>query len=312
MSAQQENIGKAGGNMARGQRAARSEHVVRELPGEKSHSVLPPRRDGRKAERATYDGRARRQGLFPQPLIPNTRRRRFRLLPIVLLLLLTCPLTFGKPVHSYVDENGVIVYFNVLRKHVDIDGFPAFVPEEELAGIPAHSPAARTFLPSPYDSYIDRHAAAYAVDPDLIRTVMATESGFNPAAVSRRGAVGLMQLLPSTARRFGVRNIFRPDENIEGGVKYLRFLLDMFNNDLRLTLAAYNAGENLVKRLGGIPNYRETVEYVRRIVARYGDRYRPYKSSPVETSADRIPEGQRIYRTVDLLGNVVYTNRPTS
>jgi soluble lytic murein transglycosylase-like protein len=131
---------------------------------------------------------------------------------------------------------------------------------------------------TPYDPSIYKHALAYGVDPNLVRAVMATESSCNPEALSRKGARGLMQLTPATAKRFGVKDISDPDQNIEGGVKYLRFLLKTFDNDLRLTLAAYNAGENAVKRAGGIPNYRETMHYVEKITALYGDAYRPFAS----------------------------------
>jgi soluble lytic murein transglycosylase-like protein len=157
------------------------------------------------------------------------------------------------------------------------------------------------------------------VDPNLVRAVIAAESAYNPVAVSNKGACGLMQLIPSTARRFGVRNIFYPDENIEGGVKYLRFLLDTFNNDLKLVLAAYNAGENAVKRIGGVPNYRETVGYVNRIVARYGQVYRPVQMAALEgngpagaVAAQQPPVVTKVYKIIDPVGNVIYTNRPTT
>ncbi|MBI4456753.1 MAG: lytic transglycosylase domain-containing protein [Acidobacteria bacterium] len=238
----------------------------------------------------------------------------------VFLLLASYQVVRAKPVHSYVDEHGVLVYFNVPHRHMDIGGDPAALPEEIVAeaseaptSIISTSPA-RMPIPSRYDGYISKHASNYAVDPDLVRAVMVAESGFNPVAVSRRGAVGLMQLIPSTARRFGVRDLFQPEQNIEGGVKYLRFLLDTFDNDLKLALAAYNAGENVVKRLGGVPNYRETITYVRKILALYGDSYRPYRATtPLEMSAGDVHEIPRIYRIVDLVNNVVvYTNRPTS
>ncbi|HEY2934014.1 MAG TPA: lytic transglycosylase domain-containing protein [Acidobacteriota bacterium] len=142
---------------------------------------------------------------------------------------------------------------------------------------------------SPYDPFINKHCAEHGVDPDLVRAVMLTESTFRADAISHKGACGLMQLIPSTARRFGVENVMDPDQNIEGGVRYLRFLLDRFDNDLKLTLAAYNAGENAVKRAGGIPQYRETRNYVEKITARYGDTYRPVDAStpdPEVFSAD--------------------------
>lgn len=120
------------------------------------------------------------------------------------------------------------------------------------------------------DALIAAAAAKYGLDQRLIFAVMRQESGFNPRAISPKGASGLMQLMPATARRFGVQNIFDPSQNIEAGARYLRFLLDTFNGDLELALAGYNAGENTVARYGNrIPPYRETVDYVRRIVAHY-------------------------------------------
>jgi soluble lytic murein transglycosylase-like protein len=121
-----------------------------------------------------------------------------------------------------------------------------------------------------YDRMVMESAARNGVDPRLIISVMRQESGFNPRARSYKGACGLMQLMPATARRFGVTKIFDPAENIEGGARYLRFLLDMFAGDVELALAGYNAGEGAVVGAGyRVPRYRETQTYVRSISARY-------------------------------------------
>jgi soluble lytic murein transglycosylase-like protein len=112
-------------------------------------------------------------------------------------------------------------------------------------------------------------AAKYSVDADLITSVIAAESNFDPKAVSKKNARGLMQLLPETAARFGVRNIFDPQENIDAGTHYLRDLLQRFNNDLALSLAAYNAGPEKVQQFGTVPPYRETVSYIRRVKRSY-------------------------------------------
>lgn len=121
-----------------------------------------------------------------------------------------------------------------------------------------------------YDELIAVSAARNGVDPDLITAVMRQESGFHQNARSYKGATGLMQLMPGTAARFGVTNIFDPAQNIEGGTRYLRFLLDSFNGDVDLALAGYNAGEHAVMNSGyKIPRYRETQNYVRSISARY-------------------------------------------
>ncbi len=120
------------------------------------------------------------------------------------------------------------------------------------------------------DSYILDSSRRYGIDPLLIYSQMHTESSFKLHATSYKGASGLMQLMPATARRMGVTNIYDPKQNIEGGVKYMRLLLDMFGGDVNLALAGYNAGEGAVMRYGNqIPPFNETREYVRRISARY-------------------------------------------
>jgi len=121
-----------------------------------------------------------------------------------------------------------------------------------------------------FDESIRRHAEHNRVDPRLVKSVMLVESNFNPRAVSPKGARGLMQLMPGTARRYGVQNSFDPHENIRGGTTYLSDLLGMFDGDILRTLAAYNAGEGAVQRYGGVPPYPETQEYVRRAMLVYG------------------------------------------
>jgi Soluble lytic murein transglycosylase and related regulatory proteins (some contain LysM/invasin domains) len=127
---------------------------------------------------------------------------------------------------------------------------------------------------SAYDPIIDRYAKQWRVDPILVKAVIQVESDFDPRCVSRKGARGLMQLMPDTARRFNVARIHDPDENIRGGIQYLAFLLKQFRNDFSRALAAYNAGENAVSRYGGIPPYEETQIYVRRAMTVYHGR--PY------------------------------------
>jgi len=121
-----------------------------------------------------------------------------------------------------------------------------------------------------YEVFINHYSSIYNVDPYLVKLIIQKESQFNPRAVSRSGAIGLMQLMPETARRLGVKNPFDPAQNIEGGIKFLRSLFDMFNGDLELTLAAYHAGPSLVKRLKRVPPIPETTAYVDYIISRYG------------------------------------------
>jgi soluble lytic murein transglycosylase-like protein len=121
-----------------------------------------------------------------------------------------------------------------------------------------------------YDAIIEHAAVSSAVEPNLLRAVIVVESGFNSRAVSKRGAVGLMQLMPETASRFGVSNRYDARENVHAGARYLKFLMDHFGHDVRLALAAYNAGEDAVERCGGqIPPFTETMAYVPRVLKIY-------------------------------------------
>jgi soluble lytic murein transglycosylase-like protein len=124
---------------------------------------------------------------------------------------------------------------------------------------------------SAYDSLVLEHASKQALRPELVRAVIQVESGFNPRALSPKGAMGLMQLMPATARSLGVRNAFDPAENIRGGTTYLRRLLDRYDGDEQLALAAYNAGAGAVDRYGRqVPAYRETRDYVKKVSAKAG------------------------------------------
>ena len=129
--------------------------------------------------------------------------------------------------------------------------------------------ASRVATPSLYDAVIADAARSSAIDPKLVKSVMLIESAFNPAAVSRKGARGLMQLMPDTALHYGVRNSFDPAENISGGARHLAYLLGLYGGDLPRALAAYNAGEAAVARYGGVPPYSETRLYVSKGLAAY-------------------------------------------
>jgi hypothetical protein len=119
------------------------------------------------------------------------------------------------------------------------------------------------------DSAIEAAAARHSVDPNLVRAVVKVESNFNPNAVSRKGAMGLMQLMPSTARQLNLKNPFDPEQNVDAGVRHLKQLLENYGGDIKLTLAAYNAGAGAVARSSGVPHYAETQNYVRRITNLY-------------------------------------------
>ena len=164
---------------------------------------------------------------------------------------------------------------------------------------------------NPVLGQIDRAATRYGVDRNLAHVVAQMESSYNPNAVSHVGAQGVMQLMPATANSLGVRHPFDSSENIDGGVRYLKFLLEKFNGDLDLSLAAYNAGENLVERLGRIPAIPETANYVRRVRAIYKKKSTPVavpSGSPAMTAVSAKAPSSKIYKTVDSRGVVHFSN----
>jgi len=157
----------------------------------------------------------------------------------------------------------------------------AIEPEDVFAAVPAPAQLA----PQPlYRDLVEAAAKRYNVDADLITSVIAVESNFDPRAVSRKNARGLMQLLPETAAQLGVKNIDDPAENIDAGTHYLRDLLQKYNNDLPLALAAYNAGPDKVQLYGRVPPFAETISYVRRVK-------RGYDKSKAKAPAKTTPAG---------------------
>ena len=158
---------------------------------------------------------------------------------------------------------------------------------------------------APYTREIREAAQRYGVEEALIKAVIRVESGFNSRAVSPKGARGLMQLMPGTAAMLGVRDSFDPRQNIDGGVRHLRGLIDRFSSNLKLALAAYNAGEQAVVNHGGIPPYPETRDYVSRILGLFTP-----AAAAAAPPAPREPEAQWSYRTVAPDGTITYTNIP--
>ena len=167
------------------------------------------------------------------------------------------------------------------------------VPAEEVAGIEPEEvftpQPSKPAASAPFREIVEAVAARYGMDADLITSVISVESNFDPKAVSRRSARGLMQLLPGTAERLGVRNIFDPQENIDAGTRYLRDLLKRYKNDLVLALAAYNAGPERVQQYGRVPPYSETISYVRRVKRAYDKR----KAGPAANTPQRTRQGAR-------------------
>ena len=170
-------------------------------------------------------------------------------------------------------------------------GGSAEIPASEVVAIEPeeifHSMPKPALADIPYAEFISSAARHHGVDADLIISVITAESKFNPKAVSRKNARGLMQLLPETAFRLGVKNVFDPQENIEAGTKYLRELLNRYNNDLTLALAAYNAGPQRVELYKSVPPYRETISYVRRVQKTYKAR----KSAALRTTSQNANAG---------------------
>jgi len=170
-----------------------------------------------------------------------------------------------------------------IYKQVDADGTISFTSRKaQGAKLYAKERKAQVFMPSDdsserfsrYDEYIRQAATLYQIPEELVRAVIRVESDFDPRAVSPANARGLMQLIPETADRMMVTDSFDPRQNIFGGVRYLRVLANLFNGDIQLTIAAYNAGEGAVMRYGGIPPYQETQDYVVKVLGHY----RQYRS----------------------------------
>ena len=197
-------------------------------------------------------------------------------------------------IYSWQDAKGILVLSNSPQGSAPRAGQ---MNAARVAAVPQLLSARTT-----YEPLIRQHASNHGIRPDLIRAVIQVESAFNPRAVSPKGAKGLMQLMPATAVSFGVLDPFNPGENIRAGVSYLRQLLNRYNNNEQLALAAYNAGPGAVDKYGStIPPYQETQDYVRRITGLNGT----LRGAP----------GSTIYKTVEIIDGhpvVRYTNTPPS
>jgi soluble lytic murein transglycosylase len=181
---------------------------------------------------------------------------------MVLTALVLAPVLLGATtIYVYVDEDGVSHFTNVkpVGKKYDI---LLYGSDERSRG---------ELLPdqSRFDELIWRFAGEQCVDPHLVKAIVKVESNFNPYAVSRKGAKGLMQIMPETQRLLGVRDPFDPLENLNAGIRYFRYLLDFFQANTELALAAYNAGPQRVLELGSVPAFEETREYVKRVISYY-------------------------------------------
>lgn len=211
------------------------------------------------------------------------------LIALFLLSWHASPATAGK-VYTFRDPSGRVLFTNVVtggmqpagekfRRYSTLEKVTFYKDTnvhryrnwgaDESAVLPSFSKNRDAF-----DHLIRKVADREGVDRGLVKAVIHTESGFNPSALSKPGAQGLMQLMPATAQRYAVRNVFDPADNIDGGVRHLRYLLKRYRNDLSLALAAYNAGEKNVERYDGVPPFPETQDYVKRVLSRYEKLYR--------------------------------------
>lgn len=208
---------------------------------------------------------------------------------IFMLVLLLIPASAYAEIYRYVDENGVTCYTDI----------PASRAERvEPSG------ASTKIKDIDYQIIIKETAKRYDIDPSLIHAVITTESNYHERAISRKGAMGLMQLMPSTASLLGVSNPFHPSENIDGGTRYLKYLLESFG-DLRLALAAYNAGPEYVKKYRSIPPIKETREYVKKVLTHYNN---AGGSKPNTLVIKPSLKPKTIYRLILEDGTIFFTN----
>ncbi len=214
------------------------------------------------------------------------RTRAMASLAAVLGLCLACPAQ--AQIASYVDARGRTVYINANP--------PAKAARQRGTDGIATAP------PPKLQSVVNAAAERNNLDPALVQAVIQTESNWNPYAVSRKGAFGLMQLIPSTAERYGVGDVFDPVQNVNGGTRYLRDLLDRYHGDLKKSLAAYNAGEQAVQRFGGVPQYPETRAYIRKVTTTY------FQSGSPRTPEFNASRQSSIHGVTGPGGRTIFTN----
>ena len=203
-------------------------------------------------------------------------------------------------IYKYIDEEGVICYTD------SPDGKkPQQLNRDKKSRNERPAEKAEAVLHRDYSGYVHRASTKYDHEPDLIKAVIKTESNGNHKAVSRKGAMGLMQLMPSTASDMNVSNPFNPEENIEGGVRYLKHLLERFDGNLTLALAAYNSGPRTVEKYGSVPPILETREYVKKVFSLYNGK-KSYALSDVSGSPQQ--KLTPVYKIVLEDGTILFTN----
>jgi len=213
---------------------------------------------------------------------------------VVIFFLLFIVTSASADIYKYTDENGVLCYTDA-----------PFGKKTEKILTPKNANAQSLVVPTNFSHYVQKAARKYEIEPELIHAVIRTESNGNHRAVSKKGAIGLMQLMPSTASDMNVGNPFNPEENIDGGTRYLRFLLEKFNGNLTLALAAYNSGPRTVERYGNIPPISETRQYVNKVFSYYnGKRH----LAPSNSTGDYQQKPEPIYKVVLEDGTILFTN----
>ena len=216
-------------------------------------------------------------------------------------------------IFRYVDESGVMCYTDVPFDKKADRILREKTKEPSDTEQPVKSKVKSTANPyyqtADYHDIIHEKASTYNVDPSLVKAVIKTESNWNSRALSRKGAMGLMQLMPSTASDLNVHNPFDPEENIEGGTKYLKYLLEKFNGDLTLAVAAYNAGPNRVEKYGCVPPITETKQYVNKVLSLYnGPAQYAFNTGTGSSSGKKEKKSDPIYKVIMEDGTVLFTN----
>ncbi|KJR43305.1 Lytic transglycosylase, catalytic [Candidatus Magnetoovum chiemensis] len=258
------------------------------------------------------------------------------ILLIITLSLLIMPSSIEAVIYKYTDRNGVVYYTNVPlmstnSKSYTLQGSAKTGKKESTkvnSGKAKRVPITSKNIKK-YKSYkrsynkkqvkeieqiVHSKAAKYRIDPSLVKAIIKAESNWNPEALSPKGAMGLMQLMPSTARLLSVDNPYDPSDNIDGGVRYMKYLLYKFNGDVSLAVAAYNAGPGAVEKYGSIPPYNETQNYVQRVISSYkGKAYYPNYSGRTysllaNSNVVNSSYSSKIYRVKLSNGTILYTN----
>lgn len=222
---------------------------------------------------------------------------------VVAFIMSLLPAVLMAQVYAYKNKKGAVVFTNIPSR-----------TDVKLIRPPSSYPGARQsnlLNRLTYAPLVEDISAQHQVDPELVHAVIQVESDYNPRSLSSKGAIGLMQLLPETAAEYGVSDIWDPRQNINAGVKHLKHLLELFQNNLPLALSAYNAGMQAVERYEGIPPYPETRNYVRKVTSLYQGGGSPLASSmasPQKGGADLSPAHRTIYKYRDSQGRICYSS----